>query len=161
MAFARRAYERLRRRLALTLAALALLAAITGCPSRGDDDRRADREVLAALTTHDSELDALLAEVDARTKHDAPGAARLLRSRGMSLARDATRRAADARVVTVWGKRHREAMERQAQEREATVAQYAAALESGDGERLARVLRAQAELDQRALVLAAALDAPP
>lgn len=139
--------------------AVVAMFALASC-SRDAAARRADREELVAVTARDADLDSLLAQVDARTKVDSRGAARALRSEGARLAREAVGRAATVPVRSRWGARHREALEQIAREREASIEEYALALDSGDSERVVAALRAQADLDHRALTLAAELARP-
>ncbi|HEU4535481.1 MAG TPA: hypothetical protein VFS00_15235 [Polyangiaceae bacterium] len=141
--------------------ALALALAAFGCgPPRAQLE--SDQGLLRGLLGADGKVSGTLHQADrAMAIADADEARRLVLREAKPAADDNVKRAEGAAPATEWGRARGGELRALLRERAASLDEYAAAMGSGDAERVLGALERQQAIERRALALAKALETLP
>ncbi|MCU0682098.1 MAG: hypothetical protein MUF34_07540 [Polyangiaceae bacterium] len=141
--------------------ALALASAMLACgPSRAELE--GDRERLRGVLGADGQVSRTLHQADrAMAVSDATEAQRLVLGEAKPAAAENARRAEGVASTTEWGRARQGELRALLRERAASLDEYAAAMGSGDAERVLGALERQQAIERRALTLTQALEQLP
>lgn len=144
-------------RLLAPLAALLLAATAPGCgPSRAELE--GDRAKLRAVLERDAETSRVLHQADqAMAVAKLDEAQRLVVGQAKPAASENARRAEELAAATDWGKARRGDLHALLRDRAASLDEYAAAMASGDAQRVVDALERQRDIERRALELTQSL----
>jgi hypothetical protein len=146
-------------RLALALALLLAAGAACG-PSRAELE--ADRGRLRAVLNVDGDVSRALHRADqAMATSQRDEARRLVLGEAKPVASENARRAEGVSASTDWGKARKAELQALARDRASSLDEYAAAMTSGDVQRVLDALERQRDIERRAVALSEALEHPP
>lgn len=147
--------------------ALALALAAIGCgrskgapPAGGDLE--GDRGRLRSVLGSDAEVSRTLHRADqAMALSQQTEAQRLVLSEAKPVASENVKRAEGFAPTTDWGRARRGELDALLRDRAASLDEYAAAMNSGDAQRVVDALEQQRDIERRALALSQALEKAP